>query len=438
MTLFYKGLIVVSNNLGATVKHHDILNSEVDMIEVHPNLVNFVRPSEHSEFSPSGGDKWMACPFSIKASKPIPEETSKYAAEGTLAHTVVEDYFHHKYYEMPKTNELMMANDEMMESAQTWHDVLSAWLTSGHLGKILWFGLEKGIPIYPEESCFGTADAVIVGTEGCAIIDFKYGKGRAVGARSTQLMLYLLGVYRHLSNVPENYLFHAVISQPRIDPVPKHAEYTKEEMDEFAPKVWDAIQTSKRDDLKPVEGSHCFWCKARRTNDPALKCPAIKEKALKVANENFDLFLTDMSHAPEAAVNPKRDAALRKVMALLPLMQEIAKSAEEEFQFRIERGEKIEGIILADKTGRREWALEGDALAAQIKKVHPDVDPCVVVPATTKMKTISQVEKEVGKKNFDQSLTKKKVTKKIILDDRNIQSILGELEGYNRIINGGN
>lgn len=407
-------------------------------VKIHPDLLGFVRPSPHSKFSPSSSDKFIACPYSIQASEGIPDETSKWAEEGTLAHQVVEDYFHHKHFEMPKSNDLLMANEEMMEAAHFWLECLDGWLSSGHLGEILWYGLEKGIPIYPEEGCFGTTDFIAVGTKGCAIIDFKYGKGRAVGANATQLKTYLLGVHRYLIDIPEDYEYHAVISQPRINPTPKHHQYTKTEMDDFSVVMWDTIQTSKRTDLSPVEGSHCFWCKAKRTNDPEKKCPAIANKALVVANENFDMFLTDMAYAPEnQAGKLKRDMALRKVMALKPLMDEIAKSAEEEFQFRIEQGEKIEGVVLMDKVGSRAWANDEKETATKLKELYPDLITHKVIPAKEKMKTLTAIEKEVGKKNFDASLTMKKITKKIVLDDRNIEEVLGDLISYNKIINGG-
>ena len=93
-------------------------------VKLSQELVSFVRPSEHSTFSPSGTDRWVACPASIQLSEGIPDETSKYAIEGTLAHKVCEDYFYHKYEGKEKTPDLMMAEEEMIDCATIYYDCL--------------------------------------------------------------------------------------------------------------------------------------------------------------------------------------------------------------------------------------------------------------------------------------------------------------------------
>lgn len=405
-------------------------------VQLSHELVNFVRPSEHSRFSPSATDRWIGCPFSIKASDPIPEETSKYAAEGTLAHTIAEDYFKFKYQGAERSPDLMMASEEMMEGAEMHADAVHGWLNhTEYIGEVLWFGLEKGIPIFPEKQCFGTADAVIVGTKGCVIIDYKYGK-KPVSPNSAQLKAYLLGIMRHVIGVPADYQFHAVVTQPRTDTIPKACQHTYDEMVEFEAMVYTAILRADAPGLEPVEGSHCFWCKARRTNDPMLKCPAIKNKALKVAGENFDGFLADMS-APIAKIgapNTKRDKALLKIMSLLPMMKQISKDAEEEFEYRIEQGEVIEGVEVAEVQGNRKWRLDNpDEMAAEVRKLYPEVEPCVT-KTTTKMKSQSVIKKEAGVKDLDQSLVIRPLKKEVVVLDRTKQEVLGSLSEYGNMI----
>lgn len=403
-------------------------------VKLTKELVEFVRPSEHSIFSPSGGDKWMACPASIALSKPIEEETSKYAAEGTLAHKVCEDFFAFKHYDVPKSIDLQMADDEMIDGAQMYYDCIMGWLGDHHeeVGDILWFGLEKGIPVFPQEGCFGTADGVIVGTKGCVIIDYKYGR-RHVTARSTQLQIYLLGLKRHLIDLPEDYKFHSVVVQPRTDAIPKHDYYTYAEMLEFEPKVYEAIQQSKIH-TEPVEGRHCFWCKARRTNDPALKCPAIKAKAMAVANENFDKFLTDMNEPVKtgALSSSKRDKALIKILSLRPLVNQLAEEAEGEFKHRMDNGEIIDGIQFAETKGRSKWIHDDDTeMTKEIVSKFPEVMPFKTV---TKLKTITEVKKEVGKKNFDDSLVVRPIKKKVIVQDQKTREVLADLASYSKMI----
>lgn len=408
-------------------------------VQLSHELVNFVRPSEHSRFSPSGTDRWVNCPASIRLSDPIPDETSKWAAEGTTAHTVCEDLFAHKYWGHEKSPTLMMADQEMIDCAEDYYACVTGWLKNeDDIGDVLWFGLEKGIPIFPERSCFGTADFVAIGTKGCAIIDFKYGKGKAVGANSTQLFNYLLGLYRYLIDIPDDYKFHAVVVQPRIDAIPKVHEYTKADFKQFEAIVYKAILEADAPGLEPNPGNHCFWCKAKRTNDPNLKCPAIKQKQLQVANENFDSFLQDMN-APvgkDRALVSKRDKALLKVMSLLPMMKEIAKDAEEEFKYRIEQGETIEGLHIADVQGRAKWKLDDPRdMAREIRRSHPEVmEPAYMTQPTLKVMNISQIKKVVGKANFDESLIVRPIKKELVIQDRTTREVLGELTEYSKMI----
>ncbi|RPJ72989.1 MAG: DUF2800 domain-containing protein [Alphaproteobacteria bacterium] len=59
-------------------------------IKIHPSLLNFIRPSDHSTFSPSSMDRIITCPYSVEPSKSIPNVSSSYAEEGTMAHSVCE------------------------------------------------------------------------------------------------------------------------------------------------------------------------------------------------------------------------------------------------------------------------------------------------------------------------------------------------------------
>jgi hypothetical protein len=409
------------------------------MVAINKNLTDFVRPSPHSTFSPSSGDRWLACPFSIGYTKNIPEETSSYAEEGTFAHEVCEHVFRREFYGMPFPPDVNLrlamlddSGDEMLDAAEKYVDMITAWLSLPQLGKILWYGLEKGLPIFPELGCFGTADFIIIGSNGCAVIDFKYGKGVEVKTRSTQLKLYALAMFRHLKDLPADYEFNAVVFQPRISEIPKIDVYYAEEFVEFENEVYTQIQQASRTDLAPVEGSHCFWCPAKRTKDPALKCPVIKAKALEVANQNFTQFFNDMNTPAEAKnkeLEAKRDAALMKIISLAPLISKMAKDAEEELAYRIQQGEAIPGAMLRDVDGRRKWRHDDvESMALELIKAFPGkiVDP---IRKVVKLKTISELEKIVGKNKLN-TLTIKPITKKLIIVDEKVQEVLSAFSAF--------
>lgn len=408
------------------------------MIKISEKLKSFVRPSPHSTFSPSGADQWIACPASINLGKAIPEgPTSSYAAEGTMAHSLCEYIIMQSWFgtDIPIDMQMQLVTledkgAEMIECAESYADVVNAWIRHEHLGEILWHGLEKGIPIFPEDGCFGTADYVAIGTKGAVIIDFKYGKGKEVKAGSTQLLTYALGLFNNLENIPEDYEWHTVVYQPRISPVPKHAEYTNAQMQEHYQVVRKAINESRVEGITPIEGNHCFWCKARRTKDPALKCPAIKQKAIDLANENFDKFFKDMN-TPANTGEGKRDAALIKLMSLYPLIKSVVEDAEAEFELRISRGEPIDGVDLLKVTGRKKWCLSDiDEMEALLKKSFSNLDN--ITHEKKCLASITEIKKKLNKdeKKKLESLLVQPISSKIVIRDDKMRSVLESMSTY--------
>lgn len=414
---------------------------------IHSELLNFVRPSAHSTFSPSSTDRWMACPFSVEYCKTVPEEPAgPWAYEGTLAHSVCEAVYRKEFFAIPIPHELQLelarfdakntgAAAEMYECAHAYSDIIETWMTDKtQIGEVIWFGEERGIPSIPDKGAFGTADFVIVGTKGAAVIDFKYGKGKNVKADTPQLRHYASGVARYLIDVPENYNIHAVVYQPRTDFAPKETSYTYQELLSFLDEIYGAILESEKKDIEPVEGSHCFWCPANRTKDPKHKCPAIKGKAEKVALENFAGFLGDMSAPIEkiGAPNIKRDEAMLKVIALAPLLSKIAESSIEEFTWRMNEGEYIKGLEWKTKNGNRKInAANDEEAAALIKGKCPNVNPWKEVK---KIKSITEIEKEAGKNALD-TITVRPVKKELKLMSDRTKEVLGDLCNYANLAN---
>jgi len=415
------------------------------MITIKKALLDYVRPSEHSVYSPSASERWMACPASIKLSADIPNETSSYAKEGVLAHSVCEAVFRRDYFgiDFPPHINMQLAHlpdqgEEMLDCAHQFLDVVTAWLKRDDiLGEVIWFGQEVGIPIFLEDECFGTADFLIIGTLGTVVLDFKYGKGKEVKKGSVQLKQYALGVMRNLENIPEDYMFFAVVHQPRMAVIPKVDDYTIADLEVLEDEVVTAIKRSKLDE-EPVGGSHCFWCPAKRTKDPALKCPMIKQQAVDMANQNFNEFFKTMEAVrptDSALVDPekeaKRDKALIKIISLAPLLSKMAEDAKSELTFRLAQGEALQGVVLRDKEGRRRWVNDDiEDMAKRIKETFPKVEPVRMVQ---KLITITEVEKLVGKNKCD-VLTVKPVSKELIVLDEKVQEILSAFAAFEETV----
>jgi hypothetical protein len=159
------------------------------------------------------------------------------------------------------------------------------------------------------------------------------------------------------------------------------------------------------------------------------------EKPLKLAQENFGKFLADMNNPIEEfnAPNPARDAAIVKIHALFPLMKKIVEDTTEELMMRLQSGEHVEGVRIVEKLGNRVLNAENDEQAATLIKSKFDVDPWKVIPATKKIKTITEIEKVIGKNKLD-SLCVRKVKKEIDIMDGKIRDSLGEMSAYREMI----
>jgi hypothetical protein len=108
-------------------------------VRLHPAFINFKRPSPHSKFSPSSAERWLlsGCSFSVNFCKDIPEETSQYAAEGTLAHSLCEALFRKEYYDIPVPNDMVVQlallpdqGAEMWQAAAQYVEVVTYWLNN--------------------------------------------------------------------------------------------------------------------------------------------------------------------------------------------------------------------------------------------------------------------------------------------------------------------
>lgn len=408
------------------------------MITIHKDLLEFVRPSPHSTFSPSASDRWdeNACPFSIKYCKDIPEETSPYAAEGTLAHTVAEQYFYAwiQGIQLDPVLALQIMTDtkdngaEMFEGAEMYRSMIAFYLQHREIvGDILYYGLERGVPIFPEEGAFGTADFLLIGSKAAIIGDYKFGR-KPVHADSFQLRSYAAGVRRYLFNLPSDYKFITVIVQPRTDSSPKVHEYAAQEMDETLTRIWNSIQASKRTDLQPNKGNWCHFCPANQTRNPELQCPLIKSKYQDALANDFNQILADY-HAPvETFKGPHvtRDQAMIKLIAIAPYIKTLAESAQSELEYRIlEQKEIIPGVSIEEKLGNRKWALEDEfQVSARLRMEFPSLEPMIQPPK--KMKTITQIEKEVGKGKVDNYCVRP-ISKKVMIENEKQREILGEL-----------
>ena len=89
----------------------------------------------HALLGPSSAARWMACPPSVNLTKDMPDTTSEYAAEGSLAHEIAELKLKKKIVdpgmstrkfnsEMKKLKEKELYQEEMQEFTDIYVDFI--------------------------------------------------------------------------------------------------------------------------------------------------------------------------------------------------------------------------------------------------------------------------------------------------------------------------
>jgi hypothetical protein len=221
----------------------------------------------------------------------LPDTAGEAAAEGTLAHSIVEERLDSiiEKGKWPKKASAKLRMHElyrpvMEEHADTMvgyvmeiHDQLAEAGSDPILMSEQRLDFSRWVP-----DGFGTGDALIIADGELHVVDYKYGKGVPVYAEDNpQLRLYALGAYDAFDPLYDIHEVHTHIVQPRLDSQTTE-KLTAEELlkwaDEYvAPRAKMALTGSG----EPNPGEWCRFCKARAT------CRARAEQHLALMRYEF-------------------------------------------------------------------------------------------------------------------------------------------------------
>lgn len=344
--------------------------------------MEYLGDSLHSPIGASSAHRWLACPGSVRLSAGCEDDTSEYAAEGTVAHHVAAvalscdaDAWEAagKRYGLGGGSDgyEFTVDDEMVFSVQQFVDYVRD--IGGELLVEERFALPDVHPLL-----FGTSDASALRPDLLAIADFKYGRGIAVDAENNeQLAIYALGLVRraHERELPVGQDVLASIVQPRAfhpDGEIREWRTTVAELEEWARDVLapGAAATQKPDaPLHP--GDYCRFCPARG-HCPALR--ALTEEVAEIAQHNEVGEFTD-----------ETVGELREKLNTLAIFK---KAIEGEAYNRLMQGRTIPGAKLVERKADRKW--KDDADEALIAKYGEDA----YKPLT--LKSPAEIEKLPG------------------------------------------
>ena len=329
----------------------------------------------HSILSPSGANGWMSCyaqPFMCKDKE---QETSTFAAEGTLAHKLAErclcsdeDVLEYTSVQLEEDGPELEIPEDMYEPVQKYIDTVRAMTEQA--GLISYECKLDTSKVVGVANHGGTADvcAIIPLEEGAElqVHDLKYGKGIRVSAvENKQLMIYALAaleeykiLYSGLNNV------RLVIHQPRLGVVSEW-ECSITDLEAFgeevkkAAKECMAIYNSEREatdaDYAPSE-SACRWCLAK------ADCKALAKHIEDGVKGDFD----KIEDVPDKLVEMENEE-LAKRLPMIDLLKMYTKALEATALARAMRGEKIPGFkVVEGRKGNRAW--ESEAAAEKLLK----------------------------------------------------------------------
>jgi hypothetical protein len=342
----------------------------------------------HRRYSPSQTERFFACPGSDALLQRVPARPeSRYAKEGTAAHTVLEaaltsgawtaaeghenstlfmydlnNEYEDFYYAIDVALDYIKSALEEFPDAEMWVETF----------------VDTPSPAAPGQAG-GYCDVAIYSKSArlLRIIDYKHGAGIAKDAEANpQLMSYGAGfLYEDDSKVSPEDVDSVVLTiiQPRAfhkDGDTREWETTPFALYEYLDTLDFHIEQCQKDDAPLVPGEdQCRFCDARSV------CPAREQQALQVASSAFHQIkdVAEPSLPDPKALNLRRLGLIRAHAAMLRKWLDDCEAHCEELA---RAGHSIPGAKLVNGQARRVWHGSEEEtvrnLAALLGKSSPD------------------------------------------------------------------
>jgi Protein of unknown function (DUF2800). len=348
----------------------------------------------HAILSASGAHRWIYCTQSARLEEQFPDTTSEAAKEGTLAHELAEMKVRNYFYTTDFGKRKLTAGINTLKKDALWQDEMMGY-TDDYLDYIKsvalvlkstpYVAIEKKVDFstYVPEG-FGTADCILISGKVLHVIDFKYGKspdGRVDAEGNPQLALYALGAYETYKVLYPIEEIKMSIVQPRLSdgisewgcPLTKllaFGKYVKEKAD---------LAIKGEGNFAPSPKT-CKYCRARG------RCTARAEENVKLA------FSPDKGKLPPLLTNEQMGQYLIQGEDATKWLSDLKDSALAECL----AGNEVPGWKAVEGRGSRNWTDLDEAFAKLTKNGISET-----VLWERKPLTLAQVEKVVGKKDFD-------------------------------------
>ena len=344
-------------------------------------------PIAHAILGASSAKRWLSCPGSVRMGKNAPDKrTSKHASQGTSAHELAElcletgkDAKDFKGKKIEADGLTFIVDDDMISAVQIYVDHVREIAGKNKIEVEVRFDLSW---LHP--NMFGTNDACVSEEFGdLHVFDYKHGAGVPVDVvNNPQLLYYAIGraydAKREEWGDYENVHLHVI--QPRCpheDGPVRTWTVPMSYLKEFADVLKRGAVATEAPDAPLKGGDHCRWCPASGF------CPELARKTQEVARSEFGQPLPEVEK-----LTPEQISKIVEHESMIKAFLDEVK--ENALHLRLQ-GEELPGLKLVRKRSSREWRDE-----EFVKRSLGQTFPMEKV-YNMKLKTVSQMEKSVGK-----------------------------------------
>lgn len=354
-------------------------------------------PEKHALLSPSSSARWLSCTKSARLEAQFPDTSGEEAKEGTLAHELAEITLKHEIkaineetfqerkeaiYSNPRFSPAMERHVAdyvayclscLRETGQSAEDCAAPFME---------VECPFDLSLYFPRS-FGTCDCLIIAEPVLHVIDLKYGQGVRVEAENnTQLKCYALGALLLYEDILDIQAIQATIYQPRLDNI-KTVGYTRAELLNWAQSVKHLAELAFQGggEYKPTE-DNCRFCKAKGA------CRARADENLKLAQYDFQ--------KPDLLDEEELGEILKALQQFNPWAKDVEQYALSQMR---DFGRSIPGWKIVEGRSNRQYRDEQKVLDALLAAEFHLEDV-----AQTKVLGITALEKQIGKKTFQEVL----------------------------------
>jgi hypothetical protein len=340
----------------------------------------------------------MTCPGSFRVSQAVtePAGSSRWAAQGTVAHAVAEELILNggpidqalgqtRYHD----GHDILVDQEMVEAVEIYINAVQPIISEADF-----CSTEQQVSLndyfYPANvpvALFGTCDLLAYARppRRLSIVDYKHGAGVYVGhIDNAQMLYYAAGALAWLkAHHPDTDPLEVemIIVQPRVpghEPVRRYVLPVIDILLWVETELKPAVAETQRDDAVLVMGDHCRWCPGR------IICPAMQAARVRNAQRSFGAIADDsLTDATDQDIADYLDDAERLEIWI--------SATREEAQRRLEDGARIPGWGLVPTRPMRAWGDES-AVYVALLKAGATADQIYENP---KMRSPAQMEKHV-------------------------------------------